>query len=78
MLQEIQLPDVKVGAGVALYFICEDAVVIYREVTSRGLAAQEPQVENSMWVTSLSDPDGYQIHFESPTDTPEETKLSEV
>jgi len=63
---------------VALYFICEDAVVIYREVTSRGLAAQEPQVGNAMWVTPVNDPDGYRIHFESPTNTPEETKLSEV
>lgn len=24
-------------------------------------------------VTSLSDPDGYQLHFESVTDVPEET-----
>jgi len=24
------------------------------------------------------DPDGYRLFFESPTDTPEETKLSEV
>jgi lactoylglutathione lyase len=26
-----------------------------------------------MWVTILSDPDGYTLDFESPTDTPEET-----
>jgi hypothetical protein len=26
----------------------------------------------------LSDPDGYRLHFESPTDVPEETKLSEI
>ena len=66
------------GEGVALYFICEDAVAICREVRSRGLASPEPQAGNAMWVTSLRDPDGYQIRFESPTDTPEETKLSEV
>ena len=24
-----------------------------------------------MWVTQLSDPDGYRIDFESPTDAPE-------
>jgi len=29
-----------------------------------------------MWVTSLSDPDGYRIEFESPTDVPEETVYS--
>jgi lactoylglutathione lyase len=30
-----------------------------------------------MWVTSVSDPDGYRIEFESYTDVPEETVLSE-
>jgi hypothetical protein len=30
-----------------------------------------------MWVTSLTDPDGYRLFFESDTDVPEETKLSE-
>jgi len=30
-----------------------------------------------MWVTSLTDPDGYRIDFESPTDVPEETVYSE-
>jgi hypothetical protein len=34
MLQEIRLTSVKVGEGVALYFICEDAIAIYREVPS--------------------------------------------
>ena len=85
MLQELPteghdgwLPDGKVGLGVSLVFTCEDAVAIYREVTSRGLQASEPEVGNAMWVTSLSDPDGYRIDFESATDTPEDTKLSEV
>ena len=31
-----------------------------------------------MWDTCLDDPDGCRIHFVSPTDTPEETKLSDV
>jgi lactoylglutathione lyase len=30
-----------------------------------------------MWVLSLSDPDGYRIEFESPTDVPEDTRFSE-
>jgi hypothetical protein len=30
-----------------------------------------------MWVTSMSDPDGYKIFFESYTDMPEETVFSE-
>ncbi len=66
------------GAGGSLVFVCEDAVAIYREVTARGITASEPQVGNAMWVTSLTDPDGYHIDFDSMTDTPEETKLSEV
>jgi lactoylglutathione lyase len=71
-------PQGKVGEGVSLWFICEDALAIYHEVTSRGIEAPEPQVGNAMWVTSLSDPDGYRLNFESPTDAAEDTKLSEM
>ncbi len=71
-------PTGKVGEGVSLNFICEDALAIYHEVRSRGIDASEPQVGNAMWVTSLSDPDGYRLFFESATDVPEETRLSEV
>ena len=71
-------PQGKVGEGVSLYFLCQDAVSIYDNLRSRGIEASEPQVGNRMWVTSLLDPDGYQLHFESGTDVPEETKLSEV
>ena len=35
-----------------------------------------PFVGNAMWVTPLSDPDGYRIEFASPTDVPEETVYS--
>ena len=35
-----------------------------------------PFVGNAVWVTPLSDPDGYRIEFESPTDVPEETVYS--
>jgi len=68
----------RLGAGVSLCFQCEDAIAIYHEVTSRGIAASEPQVGNALWDTHVNDPDGYRLHFASPTDTPEETKLSEV
>jgi len=70
-------PEGKVGMGMCVYFICEDALAIYRVVTARGIQAKKPFVGNGMWVTSLSDPDGYKIHFESRTDLPEETILSE-
>jgi catechol 2,3-dioxygenase-like lactoylglutathione lyase family enzyme len=72
------VPAGKVGEGVSLCFQCEDALAIYHEVKSRGIEASEPQVGNAMWVTSLADPDGYRLYFSSATDTPEETKLSEV
>ena len=71
-------PEGKLGEGVSLCFQCEDAVALYREFRSRGIDAKEPFVGNLMWVTILSDPDGYKLDFESVTDVPEETKLSEV
>jgi hypothetical protein len=60
------------------YFICEDAIAIYKELKSRGIQASEPQVGNGMWVNGLSDPDGYRLLFESATATPEETQFSEL
>ncbi len=84
MLQESQreghdsrAPEGKVGEGVSVYFICKDALAIYRQVKSRGIEASRPFVGNGMWVTSLSDPDGYRIHFESYTNVPEDTELSD-
>jgi len=80
MLQEIWregphawVPEGKLGVGVSICFICTDALTIYREVTARGIQSSRPFVGNGMWVTSLSDPDGYRIEFESVTDVPEET-----
>ena len=76
MLQE-WTPKGKVGEGVSICFICEDAAAIYRAVTARGIEASRPFVGNGMWNTGLSDPDGYRIEFESYTDVPEETELAE-
>ena len=83
MLQEFRkqghdswAPQGKVGEGVTICFICEDALAFYRQVTSRGIQASRPFVGNAMWVTNLSDPDGYELSFESPTDVPEETEFS--
>jgi lactoylglutathione lyase len=82
MLQEFRreghdawVPAGKVGEGVSICFLCGDALAIYREVTSRGIGASKPCVGNAMWVTSLTDPDGYKLFFESPTDVPEGTEL---
>jgi lactoylglutathione lyase len=71
------IPSVKPGEGVSIYFICRDALTIYNDVISKGLSASEPFVGNNMWVTGLTDPDGYKIFFESPTDVEEETKYSD-
>jgi catechol 2,3-dioxygenase-like lactoylglutathione lyase family enzyme len=71
------MPEGRLGQGVSVCFVCEDALAIFREVTSRGIQASKPFVGNAMWVTSLSDPDGYRIDFESPTDVPEETEHSQ-
>ena len=65
-------PEGKVGEGVTLYFICADALAIYRAAKARGLAISQPEVGNVMWVTRLMDPDGYGIAFESLTDAPED------
>jgi lactoylglutathione lyase len=83
MLQEFRreghdswVPSGKVGEGVSVCFLCDDALEVYREATARGLQAGRPFVGNGLWVTSLSDPDGYRIDFESPTDVPEDTEYS--
>ena len=70
-------PEGVLGQGVSTCFQCEDAVALYREFRSRSLDPSEPFVGNSMWVTCISDPDGYKLDFESATDVAEETKLSE-
>ena len=67
-------PSGKVGEGVTVVFICEDALQIYDEVRARGLDASRPFVSNGMWLTSLTDPDGYRLDIESNTDVPEGTR----
>lgn len=74
MLQEdAQLPGGKLGEGVSIVFMCRDAIAIYHELTARNIDASRPFVGNGLWVTTLTDPDGYQLQFESPTDAPEES-----
>ena len=68
----------KPGLGVSICFICKDALAFYHEVKARGVNASKPFVGNGMWVTSLADPDGYHIDFESPTDVAEDTEYNEA
>ena len=84
MLQEFRTeganswkPSGKVGEGVSICFISEDALALYREFKSRAVDASTPFVGNGMWVTGVKDPDGYRLEFESETETPEDTLFSE-
>ena len=70
MLQELRSegegarrPSGKVGEGVSICFICEDALALYREFKSRLIDASRPFVGNGMWVTAVKDPDGYAIEL---------------
>jgi lactoylglutathione lyase len=67
----------KVGVGVSICFLCKDALALYKDFKSRNVEAKRPFVGNGMWVTSVQDPDGYKLEFESRTDIPEETVFSE-
>ena len=69
-------PEGPLGQGVSICLCCEDTLAVYRDLTSRGVAATRPFVGNGLWVTSVTDPDGYRLDFESPTDLPEETVYS--
>lgn len=80
MLQEYResrKPAEKLGVGMSICFICKDAIAIYHAARAKGLEASRPFVGNGMWVTSLNDPDGYRIEFESDTDVAEETVYSD-
>jgi len=78
MLQEYDkktnVQQEKPGEGVEIFFICEDALAIYTQMTSNRASPSEPFVGNKMWVVQVKDPDGYKISFESFTDVAEETK----
>lgn len=72
--REGRAPLDKRGVGISVCFQCEDALALYREFTGRGLMPKRPFVGNNMWGVALTDPDGYHIDFESPTDVPEDTE----
>lgn len=82
MLQEYR-PDSpftgqRLGHGVAVCFQCCDSLALYRQFVASGLTPRTPFVGNAMWVTAISDPDGYKLDFESPTDAPEESTSTEL
>jgi|tagenome__1003787_1003787.scaffolds.fasta_scaffold20871307_2 ketosteroid isomerase-like protein len=71
------VPAHPLGTGVTICFMCADAIALYKELTARGASPARPLVGNQLWVTSVTDPDGYQLCFESPTDAPEESEYQE-
>ncbi len=81
MLQEFlpeNRPKEALGTGTSVCFMCEDALALYRDFKSRGIQTRKrPFVGNNLWVVPLTDPDGYRVEFESPTDAPEESELEE-
>ena len=81
MLQEFmpqRRPKETLGTGASVCFMCEDALALYREFKSRGVHMRNrPFVGNGLWVVGVTDPDGYRMEFESPTDAPEESELEE-
>ena len=70
------VPDGPLGQGVSICFMCADALAIYKDLVARGVSAQRPYVGNGLWVTSVTDPDGYRLDFESPTEVAEDTVYS--
>ncbi|HEX6627063.1 MAG TPA: VOC family protein [Gemmatimonadaceae bacterium] len=84
MLQEFwrsgprtNVPAEKPGVGVSICFMCKDAIALFKEFRSRGIDAKQPFVGNGLWVTEITDPDGYHLLFESPSDAPEESVYTE-
>lgn len=82
MLQEFRpegRPKETLGTGIHVCFMCDDALALYREFKSRGIQTRKrPFVGNRLWVVPVSDPDGYLIEFESPTDALEESELQDA
>ena len=70
-------PTGPLGQGVSICFMCADAIAVYHDSRARGLNPERPFVGNNLWVTSFTDPDGYRLDFESPTDIPEDTVYSD-
>jgi lactoylglutathione lyase len=65
------------GIGLSIWFQCADSLALYHEFKDKGLTLSEPFVGNNLWDVKMTDPDGYNLHFESPTDVPEETTYTE-
>lgn len=58
------------GEGVAFFFVCDDVDRVYRELVDSGVPVSEPEdAYYGMRQLPVPDPDGYDVVFESPTDS---------
>lgn len=59
------------ATGVTLYFNCLDAQAVHAQLTANGLSLAPPEVAfYGMLQVELTDPDGYQLVFQSPCERP--------
>ena len=84
MLQEPRLKEgqtflsgAQAGAGLTICFQCADAIALYHEFKKKEVDVKEPFVGNNLWDVEVIGPDGHHLHFETPTDVPEETIYSD-
>jgi lactoylglutathione lyase len=68
--RQADAPDGPLVQGMSICLCCEDTLAVYHDLTSRGVDSTRPFVGNGLWVTSVTDPDGYRLDFESRTDVP--------
>ena len=60
------------GAGVTLYFLCDDARELYAEFVARGIDASPPETAfYGMTQVFVRDPDGWRLCFEHAEDAPD-------
>ena len=52
--------------GISICVMCEDAIALYHELKGRRTSMHRGRfVGNGLWVTSITDPDGFRIDFEN-------------
>jgi len=57
------------GRGIGFFFICDDVADIHAEFSGRGLQLASPEVAfYGMQQVFVTDPDGYELCFESPAE----------
>lgn len=75
--QNKNVTEEKLGVGVSICLMCEDALAVYSAAKASGLEPRQPFVGNGLWVVGFSDPDGYVLEFESATEVPEGTRYED-